>query len=592
MLNNYIRGGQIFLHKIRMLRQVWVKSLLTAFILAAILTSMFSYKTLMKLDYQSGSTYMRAWVSNYIHREIFPNSPPPTITAITKIGVFQENIKAIDVIKHIGFFKNYNEIKNSYYSALKLLLGIMGGFFAVIILLWARFGALAGGKDITKGNKIFNAKEVAKILNKMNKASDFVVADMPLVKDKETSHILITGTTGSGKSNCMHNILPQVRTKNQSAVIVDFTGEMVAKYYDAARGDIILCPFDERSHTWDFWKEVTDDSMHVSQTNLEIVSKSLFARDQDHLDPFWHQSAEVIFQDVVTYMFNKRIFDFETLNSMLSKEEIRNLSKKLQDTYSSPYLDPKNEKTAASIRSTLATSVKPLRYLEEVDNSKKICLKDWVSQVEGENEGKWLFLLASPDNRELMKPLVSIWVDIIVNKIMNLGVSYDRRIWLVIDELPALKKLPSLPTALSEFRKYGGCIMAGIQSVNQLYKIYGQHDGLSMLDQFNTKFIFRTEENNFASYICKNFGEIEYSESNENTSYGAHEMRDGVSFSKVEKRRPLATPSDLAALEDCEAFVKLPEPAVRVARVKMKYTGGTQLKAGFVPKAVPANEIQ
>ena len=160
---------------------------------------------------------------------------------------------------------------------------------------------------------------------------------------------------------------------------------------------------------------------------------------------------------------------------------------------------------------------------------------------------------------------------------MSLGVDFERRIWIVIDELPALKKLPSLPTALGEFRKYGGCIMAGIQSVNQLYKIYGQYEGLTMLDQFNTKFIFRTEENNFANYICKNFGDIEYTESTENYSYGAHEMRDGVSFSKVEKKKSLVNPSDLAALKDCEAYVKLPEPKVRIAKIQMQYYGSDKL---------------
>ena len=167
---------------------------------------------------------------------------------------------------------------------------------------------------------------------------------------------------------------------------------------------------------------------------------------------------------------------------------------------------------------------------------------------------------------------------------MSLGVSYDRRIWCIIDELHALKKLPALATAMSEFRKYGGCILAGMQSVNQLYKIYGQNEGLTILNQFNSKFIFRTEDNNFANYLCKNFGKIEYKESSENNSYGAHEMRDGVSFTKVEKKKPLVAASDLASLDDCEAFIKLPEPCVRVAKIKMDYQIRTNTGDSFIPK--------
>jgi type IV secretory pathway TraG/TraD family ATPase VirD4 len=111
--------------------------------------------------------------------------------------------------------------------------------------------------------------------------------------------------------------------------------------------------------------------------------------------------------------------------------------------------------------------------------------------------------------------------------------------------------------------------MTGLQSINQLYKIYGLNDALTMLDQFNTKFIFKTDDSNFANFICKNFGEIEYSESAENISYGAHEMRDGVSVSKIEKRRSLVTPADLGSLGVGEVYVSLPEPRVRVAKIKI-----------------------
>ena len=43
---------------------------------------------------------------------------------------------------------------------------------------------------------------------------------MPLVKDSETKHLLVTGGTGSGKTNLIHNILPQVEQKKQSAIVM------------------------------------------------------------------------------------------------------------------------------------------------------------------------------------------------------------------------------------------------------------------------------------------------------------------------------------------------------------------------------------
>lgn len=181
------------------------------------------------------------------------------------------------------------------------------------------------------------------------------------------------------------------------------------------------------------------------------------------------------------------------------------------------------------------------------------------------------FLSTTPIDRVKLMPFYSMILDLIINNIMSLDKDINRRVWLIIDELPAMKKLPSLTSALSEFRKYGGCIMAGMQSISQLYDIYGAYNATSMLDQFNTKFVFRTEDHKFASYISKNFGEIEYIEANENYSYGSHEMRDGVNVSKQEKRKSLISVNDLATLEDLEAYVKLPDPVVRAVKLKMKY---------------------
>ncbi len=92
-----------------------------------------------------------------------------------------------------------------------------------------------------------------------------------------------------------------------------------------------------------------------------------------------------------------------------------------------------------------------------------------------------------------------------------------------------------------------------------------------MFRQFNAKFIFRTDVQNSAKQISEMFGKIEYRESSENISYGAHEMRDGVSFGKVERVNPLISIEDLASLSYLECYVKLSDPYYRAVKIKMEY---------------------
>lgn len=107
-------------------------------------------------------------------------------------------------------------------------------------------------------------------LQLMSKDSSLCIGNMPLVKDSETRHFLIMGSTGSGKTNLVHNLLPQVKQKNQPAIIIDQTGEIIARYYNPERGDIIFNPFDGRSKSWDFWQDC------YTPEELERFSKILF----------------------------------------------------------------------------------------------------------------------------------------------------------------------------------------------------------------------------------------------------------------------------------------------------------------------------
>jgi type IV secretory pathway TraG/TraD family ATPase VirD4 len=169
-----------------------------------------------------------------------------------------------------------------------------------------------------------------------------------------------------------------------------------------------------------------------------------------------------------------------------------------------------------------------------------------------------IFITARSDQRQTLKPLISAWVDMAINALMVLPEDYTRRLWFIIDELAALQKLPSLQMGLAEGRKYGGCFLVGFQSKPQLEEIYGRQGAESMLDLFNTKVFFRCTEPSTQTWISKVLGDKEEIEPQENISYGANSMRDGVSLSHHTRQKPLVMPTELSQLKDLECYIKLP----------------------------------
>lgn len=69
----------------------------------------------------------------------------------------------------------------------------------------------------------------------------------------EAKHFKLIGTTGSGKSTAIRELIDRALARGDRAVIADPDGGYLASFYDSARGDVILNPFDARSARWDLF---------------------------------------------------------------------------------------------------------------------------------------------------------------------------------------------------------------------------------------------------------------------------------------------------------------------------------------------------
>lgn len=121
--------------------------------------------------------------------------------------------------------------------------------------------------------------------------------ELPLLKNKETSHILLSGTTGAGKTNAFHTLLPQIRRRVNRAVVVDLTGDFVNPYYREGY-DILLNPFDKRGALWSPWGECLDEP-HSDALDAAVVAKSGTS------EPFWEEAAKALLSTALKELARK-----------------------------------------------------------------------------------------------------------------------------------------------------------------------------------------------------------------------------------------------------------------------------------------------
>lgn len=565
LTKSFTQGGQVTLHNLRMIRQVFNVTFGTTLLLTLLFFLLKTWHDYTPHQKQTALTYLVARFKTGIP---FGDAVKQTQTYIHEDGS-QQRVRSVDILDHPWMQKQITLIGNKFHNTL-----LMTGLFFIFTFLsmlgfWVWRGKAKAEKEILSGTLEVPQKELIKLIQRRNAASPFKLGDLPLLKDSETKHILLDGTTGSGKTNTFNQLLPQIRKQNQRAIIIDTTGVFVEKFYNP-QTDIILNPLDARSKNWNIWQECQND-LHVDELVTSLIPSTLH-------DPFWSDAARSLFGETLKILKKRKRATLQEALDYAISLPLKDIQWFYAGTPAAALVDKGADKTAASIRVNLATYIRSLFLLEE--SSQSFSVRQWVQD---EKRPGWLFLLATPDQRETLRPLLTTWLNTAINALMACRPDPMRRLWFFIDEMASLNKVEALPKGLAESRKFGGCIVSGIQNISQIDKIYGHEIRKTMMSLYNTKLFFRSPDSDTAQWITKTLGENEVIENSEGISYGAHQMRDGVSLNEQRRFKPIIPYTEFMALPDLTAYVKLPED-YPIAKIRFSYQDIESSNMAFVPK--------
>ncbi len=390
------------------------------------------------------------------------------------------------------------------------------------------------------------------------KFRSYKIAKFPYPHKTEFQHTIITGASGSGKTQVMLDLLTQIRARGDKAIIYDKMGTYVRKFYDPNK-DFILNPFDNRSKHWDYFFDAK------SKSDFDIMSASLIETPKSG-DPFWTTAAKTVLTEAAFAIASKPEPDNQKLCDFLLKSSSKKFSSFLSKTEAVSIIDDKADKTAASIRSVLSTYINPIKFLINQENQRPFSIKNWVKNA----DDSFLFLSSIADKHESLKPLLSLWLDLALNALLSQDQQKQRRIWFIIDELPSLQKLPALTYGLAESRQFGGAFVISMQLMAQLREIYGKDGAESISGLCRNRLTFATPDQETARWCSENLGKKEMLISKENISFGANEFRDGVNLSQERLQENIVIPSEIMSLKDLEFYIKLSN-GFPVSKSKIKY---------------------
>ena len=129
----------------------------------------------------------------------------------------------------------------------------------------------------------------------------------------------------------------------------------------------------------------------------------------------------------------------------------------------------------------------------------------------GRNGGRTVvFLEYDLSAGEVLSPMYRLFFDLAMKEALGQDGNRRGNVFFIIDEFKLLPNLMHIDDALNFGRSMGVKVFAGLQSIDQLYEIYGEERGRSILSGFMNCFCFQTPEYNSRKFIVERFGENVY----------------------------------------------------------------------------------
>jgi hypothetical protein len=181
----------------------------------------------------------------------------------------------------------------------KFKMGAVLGFAAWLAGLFLLRGVAARRREaalrdrVIAGTLVTSETQLAKLTATEADIRALHIGTVPLPNRLETRHMAMIGTTGSGKTTALRQLLDGIEARGEAALVYDTSGEFVAHYYRPERGDIILNPFDARCAFWSPFDEIAHPA------DADRIAHQLITETGQNDRDVWLETSRILVANVL-----------------------------------------------------------------------------------------------------------------------------------------------------------------------------------------------------------------------------------------------------------------------------------------------------
>jgi len=377
--------------------------------------------------------------------------------------------------------------------------------------------------------------------------------------DAAVTHFAVIGAPGSGKTVSIELFLQSIAHRfmapppgapPERLVIFDPKRDMLS--FLAAlglQGDSvsILNPFDERGIAWDLARDINSEAL------AQHFAALLIPEEKQSSAPFFWQSAREVVEAVILGLIASHPGKWtlrDLLNALATTERIAAITSRSHKAKLKADRFLLDKAHFPAILSSIASKVGKFEVIaalwHNATNRETFSVEKWLN-------GHGVLVLGNhPNFRESIAPINSLLLRVLSGHLLT-GPEVDGpRTWVVLDEFRWMEQVECIRELLNQGRSKGISVLLGIQDIEGLKVVYGDHAANEILGQCANKSFLRIGSYPTAEWAEKHFAAKEEIEVKTSIARGK-ETTTTESYDKV--TRPLFLQGE---------FLELPDPKTGV----------------------------